>query len=75
MTHITYDGAHPVPGAAVAAAPRKRKGFWTRMFDAMVEARMQQAHREIARYVHIMPGGLDPACLDGCDYRPAKRRG
>jgi hypothetical protein len=77
MTNITYDRAPSVPDAAVAAAPApKRKSWLARMFDAMVEARMQQAHREIARYVHIIPGGLEPACLEnGCDYRPVKPRG
>jgi hypothetical protein len=77
MTHITYERAHSVPDAAAAAASApKRKGFFARIFDALVEARMKQAHREMARYVHIIPGGLDPACLEnGCDYRNVKPRG
>jgi len=34
----------------VLAAVAPRRGFFTRFFDAIAEARMRQAEREIARY-------------------------
>jgi len=36
--------------ARVQAAVAPRRGFCTRLFDAVAEARMRQAEREIARY-------------------------
>ena len=36
--------------ARVQAAVAPRPGFFTRLFDAIAEARMRQAEREIARY-------------------------
>jgi len=36
--------------ARVQAAVAPRRGFFTRLFDAVAEARMRQAEREIARY-------------------------
>lgn len=34
-----------------AARPAPRRGFFTRMGDAIMAARMRQAEREIARYL------------------------
>ena len=36
-----------------------RKSFFARFVDALVEARMQQAHREIVRHAHLLPYSLD----------------
>ena len=36
--------------ARVQAVVAPRRGFFTRLFDAVAEARMRQAEREIARY-------------------------
>ncbi len=57
MTNVTYDTAVPVVHVP------ERKGLFARIFDALVEARMEQAHREIARYVHLVPGGLPVQCF------------
>jgi len=40
----------PARMARVQAAVAPRPGFFTRLFDAIAEARMRQAEREIARY-------------------------
>jgi hypothetical protein len=41
-----------------AAQSRPKKGLFARMFDAMVEARMRQAVREIAHHRHLLPEDL-----------------
>ena len=46
--------ATPTAAIAVAAAP-KRAGFFKRMLDAMIEARMRQAAYELNRYRHLIP--------------------
>jgi hypothetical protein len=53
MATLTYDiGA---AGAVKSAAPSARKGFWARVLDAMIEARMRQAEREIRLHLHLVP--------------------
>jgi hypothetical protein len=54
MVAVTYGAARI---AAPSLAPKNRnlvqpkgKGFFARLFDAMVEARMQQAYREIGMH-------------------------
>ena len=42
---------------SVAEAPRK--SWFARFMDALIEARMQQAHREIARHAQLLPYSLD----------------
>jgi hypothetical protein len=60
MVAVTYDVAR-VPAADAAApangAPRKR--WYARWMDAMIEARMKQARRTIARNAHFLPYILD----------------
>jgi len=69
MTHITYDAAAP------AVHVPERKSLFARIFDALVEARMQQAHREIARHIHLVPGGLPAECFKNeSDRGRVKRR-
>lgn len=46
-----------VKAARAEAAPRKP--WYVRFMDALIEARMQQAQREIARYMHQLPYTLD----------------
>jgi len=43
------------PLAAAPAAPRKN--WFARFYDALVEARMQQAMREIRLHQHLLPEG------------------
>ena len=57
MVAVTY-GVARVPAAQVIervqpAAPRK--GIFARFFDALMESRLQQARREIARHAHLLP--------------------
>jgi hypothetical protein len=56
MTAITHD-LRMAAATAKAAAPAQpaKKGFWARLFDAFVEARMRQVEREILAYRHLVP--------------------
>ncbi len=61
MVAVTYDAGR-APAVAVAgkketAAPRK--GFFARLMDALIEARMAQARREIALHLNLLPYSLD----------------
>ena len=56
MTAVTYDVGR-APAAAKPAAPRK--GFFARFMDALIEARMAQARREIALHLDLLPYSLD----------------
>ncbi|HKA77568.1 MAG TPA: hypothetical protein VKD19_10720 [Pseudolabrys sp.] len=57
MVAVTY-GVARVPAKkanerAQAAAPRKT--FLVRFMEALMESRLQQAHREIVRHAHLLP--------------------
>ena len=41
---------------SAARASRSKRGFWRRIFQAMMEARQRQAEREIARYIERSGG-------------------
>jgi len=61
MVAVTY-GVARVPAKSSAQAAEKgtsRKSFFARLIDALVETRMQQAHREIMRHAHLLPYSLD----------------
>ncbi len=61
MVAVTY-GVARVPDTETAAPEQTtapRKGFFARMLDAMIEARMQQARREIAMHVRYLPYTFD----------------
>ena len=53
MVAVTY-GSAPVTAASRAKVQPKGKGFFARFWDALIEARMQQAHREIAMHQHLL---------------------
>jgi hypothetical protein len=54
MATLTYDvGA--AARAVETAAPATKKGFWARVLDAMIEARMRQAERQIRQHLHLVP--------------------
>lgn len=63
MVAVTYDvarvstGKAPSKSAGEVTAPRKT--WFARFMDALIEARMQQAEREIARHIHLMPHAVD----------------
>ena len=49
MTAITYGKI------SAAAAEQARPGFWARLYDRLVEARMRQAEREIRNHFGYVP--------------------
>jgi len=57
MVAVTYGAARGA--AANKAAPRKP--LLGRVMDALIESRMQQARREIARHAHLFPSRWDEA--------------
>jgi hypothetical protein len=61
MVAVTYGARVPAskaaPKAAAAAAPRKP--WYVRFMEALIESRTQQARREIARHIHLLPYSLD----------------
>jgi len=61
MVAVTYDAgraaATATAGKQTKAAPHK--GFFRRFMDALVEARMAQARREIALHINLLPYSLD----------------
>jgi hypothetical protein len=65
MVAVTYAVSRVVaPGKARAAGASQdrsapKKSWLSRLFDAIAEARMQQARREIARHAHLLPYSLD----------------
>lgn len=64
MVAVTYDVARvsagrAPPKAAAGEAAAARKPWYVRFMDALIESRMQQARREIARHSHLLPFSLD----------------
>lgn len=61
MAAVTYDVARAAAGKVRRQAARKparaaaaaRKPWYARFMDAVMEARMRQARREVARYRHL----------------------
>ena len=70
MTTITY-GTAPANAAAKTqpAKVKPAKGFWTRVYDAFVEARMRQVEREIRNHIHLIPQDV----LKNSGYRATLR--
>ena len=64
MVAVTYDVARvPTVEAARKTARAEtavqRKSWFARFFDAMVEARMSAAHREIRMHTQLLPFSFD----------------
>jgi hypothetical protein len=56
MTAITY-GAARAPAAKASArdqVTKSRKSVFVRFMDALVESRLQHAHREILKHAHFL---------------------
>lgn len=51
MTTATFSP----PAVRPAARSAPRRGWFARFYDAMVEARMRQAVRELAMHRHLVP--------------------
>ena len=47
MVAVTYGTARIAAASLASKAQPKGKGFFARLLDAMIEARMRQAYREI----------------------------
>jgi hypothetical protein len=62
MVAVTY-GVTRVGAAKTRAKGAQQatpqKNFFIRLMDALVESRLQQAHREILRHAHLLPYTLD----------------
>jgi hypothetical protein len=56
MVAVTYDVGRAAAGKAERAP---RKGLFARFMDALIEARLQQARREIALHLDLLPYSLD----------------
>ena len=54
MVAVTYGTAQIAATSPAAKAQPKGKGFFARLMDAMIEARMRQAYRELAMHQHLM---------------------
>jgi hypothetical protein len=76
MTTITYGTApattvtvKTLPAKAKSAKTLSNKGFWTRAYDAFIEARMRQVDREIRNHIHLIPEDV----LKNSGYRATLR--
>lgn len=61
MVAVTY-GATRVPAAKAAERAQvaaSQKSFFTRFMEALMESRLQQARREIARHAHVLSHARD----------------
>ncbi len=64
MTAITYGTHAPAHTATAAKVPAKggsATGFWTRVWNAFLEAQMRRALREVRMHQHLMPAELEIA--------------
>jgi hypothetical protein len=63
MVAVTYDVARIPAGetapTAARAAAAARKPWYVRFMETLIEARTQQAKREIARHIHLLPYSFD----------------
>ena len=62
MVAVTYGVSRVRSAKTRAKAARKptpHKNAFARFVDALVETRMQHAHREIMRHAHLLPYSLD----------------
>lgn len=76
MTTITYGTApattvtiKTLPVKALPAKSLPEKGFWARVYDGIVEARMRQAEREIRNHLYLVPENV----LKSSGYRATLR--
>jgi hypothetical protein len=57
MVAVTYGTARVAADTTERAVARK--SWFARFMDAVMESRMRQARRELARYAHLLPYSLD----------------
>jgi uncharacterized membrane protein len=73
MNALTYEMRSAA--AAVTAAPRNTatKTIWARLWDALIEARMRQAEREIRMHIHLVPADVLRESGFFANYRNAEK--
>ncbi len=69
MTTITYGTAPAAAARTILVKAKPARGFWTRLYDAFVEARMRQVEREIRNHIHLIPEDV----LKNTGYRATLR--
>lgn len=52
MTAVTFS---PKLAPAAKAAAKPKQGFWARVLDRIIEARMRQVEREIRMHLNYVP--------------------
>jgi hypothetical protein len=74
MNALTYE-MRSAAAAVTAAAPRKTatKTIWARLWDALIEARMRQAEREIRMHIHLVPESVLRESGFFANYRDANK--
>jgi hypothetical protein len=63
MAMIAYSGAPGAVSEYKGAAAAARKHWFARFIDALVEARMRKAERDIARYRFLLPDQFEREAL------------
>jgi hypothetical protein len=58
MNAITYEIRSAAAAVAAKPAQPATKGFWARLWDGLIEARMRQAEREIRQHIHLVPADV-----------------
>ena len=58
MVAVTYGVAH-APAKKADERGAAHKSFFARFMDALVESRLKQVHREIARHSNLLPRTFD----------------
>lgn len=59
MNALTYE-MRSAAATVASATPRNAatKSIWARLWDALIEARMRQAEREIRMHLHLIPADV-----------------
>lgn len=60
MNALTYEirSAAALAGVRPVKSATRAKGFWARAWDALIEARMRQAERELRMHLHLIPADV-----------------
>jgi hypothetical protein len=69
MVAVTFGGARSAAAAVDTKPAKKRRSYLMRVYDAICEAQMKRAERELATYRHLLPQDfkLDPMNWSGRD--------
>jgi hypothetical protein len=73
MNALTYDLRTAAASAKTAGTAKPAKGFWARFYDALVEARMRQAEREIRMHLHLVPQDVLKQNGYAANYKAAEK--